>query len=138
VGRVADLMVLDTSAIIATIANEQDSSRYREAMLGAENLTVSSVTVLETRIVLLARFGMDAVGLFDELVGEAGIAVVPFDADMAKAAFDAFRRFGKGRGHPAQLNMIDCAAYALANARSEPLLFKGDDFARTDIQSALD
>jgi ribonuclease VapC len=131
-------MVLDTSAIIATIANEQDSSRYREAMLGAENLTVSSVTVLETRIVLLARFGMDAVGLFDELVGEAGIAVVPFDADMAKAAFDAFRRFGKGRGHPAQLNMIDCAAYALANARSEPLLFKGDDFARTDIQSALD
>ena len=133
-------MVLDTSAIIAAIANEPDSARYRQAMRAADSLVISSVTVLETRIVLLARLGMDAIGLFDELLQKAAIAVVPFDADMAKAAFDAFCRFGKGQGHPAQLklNMVDCAAYALANARSEPLLYKGGDFARTDIQSAID
>ena len=79
-------------------------------MRAADSLVISSVTVLETRIVLLARLGMDAIGLFDELLQKAGIAVVPFDADMAKAAFDAFCRFGKGQGHPAQLNMVDCAA----------------------------
>lgn len=63
--------------------------------------------------------------------------MVPFDDQMASAALDAFRRFGKGQGHQAQLNIIDCAVYALAKLRSQPLLFKGDDFARTDIVSAL-
>ena len=129
---------LDTSAIIATITNEQDSSRFREAMLGAENLSISSVTVLETRIVLFARLGLDAVGLFEELLENAGIVVVPFDDEMASAAFDALRRFGKGQGHPAQLNIADCAVYAPAKARSQSLLFKGGDFDRTDIRSALD
>jgi ribonuclease VapC len=63
--------------------------------------------------------------------------VVPFDDEMARIAFNAFRHFGKGQGHPAQLNIVDCAVYALAKARSEPLLFKGEDFDRTDIRSAL-
>jgi ribonuclease VapC len=130
-------MVLDTSAIIAAITNEQDSLRFRAAILGAENLLISSVAVLETKIVLFARLGSDAVGLFEELVENAGIAVVPFDNEMAKAAFDAFRRFGKGQAHPAQLNIVDCAVYALAKTRSQPLLFKGGDFDRTDIQSAF-
>ena len=130
-------MVLDTSAIIATITNEQDSSQFRAAMLSAESLLISSVTVLETKIVLFGRLGLDAVALFEELLEKAGIVVVPFDDEMAKTAFDAFRRFGKGQGQPAQLNIVDCAVYALAKARSEPLLFKGGDFDRTDIQSAL-
>lgn len=130
-------MVEDTSAIIATIANEPDSSRFRTAMLGAESLLMSSVAVLETRIVLFARLGPDAVDIFDGLLENAGIVVVPLDDEMARAAFDAFRRFGKGQGHPAQLNIIDCAVYALAKARSQPLLFKGGDFDQTDIQSAL-
>jgi|SRR5450755_4444414 ribonuclease VapC len=130
-------MVLDTSAIIATIGNEEDSSRYRAAMLGTETLLISSIAALETRIVLFARLGPDAVGLFDELLEKAGIVVVSFDDGMARTAFDAFCRFGKGQGHPAQLNIVDCAVYALAKSRSQPLLFKGDDFARTDIQSAL-
>jgi ribonuclease VapC len=69
------------------------------------------------------------VGLFEELLEKAGIVVVPFDDEMAKTAFDAFRRFGKGQGHPAQLN--------IAKARFQPLLFKGGDFDRTDIHSAL-
>ena len=129
-------MVLDTSAIIATITNEIDGSRYRAAMLGTDNLSISAVAALETKIVLLARLGAEAVSLFDELVEAAGIVVVPFDDEMAKAAFDAFRRFGKGQGHPAQLNIVDCAVYALAKVRSQPLLFKGGDFAKTDVVSA--
>jgi ribonuclease VapC len=104
-------MVLDTSAIIATITNEQDSARFRAAMLGAESLLISSVAVLETRIVLFARLGWDAVVLFDELLENAGIVVVPFDDETARTAFDAFRRYA--------------------------LLFKGGDFDRTDILSAL-
>ena len=91
-------MVLDKSAIIASITNELDSSRFRAAILGADSLLISSVAVLETRIVLLARLGSDAVGLFEELLENGGIVVVPFDGEMAKAAFDAFRRFGKGQG----------------------------------------
>ena len=128
-------MVLDTSAIIATIANEVDGSRYRAAMLNADSLQISAVAVMETKIVLLARLGAEAVELFDELLEQAGIVVVPFDDELARVAFDAFRRFGKGRGHPAQLNIVDSAVYALAKARSQPLLFKGDDFARTDVLS---
>ena len=90
-------MVLDTSAIIAAIANEQDGMRYRAAMLGGDSLLISAVVVLETKIVLFARLGSEAVDLFDELVEKAGIVVVPFDDEMARAAFDAFRRFGKGQ-----------------------------------------
>jgi len=130
-------MVLDTSAIIASIANEQDSSRFREAMLVAESLLISPVAVLETKIVLQVRLGPDAVRRFEELLQNSGIVVVPFDMEIANAAFDAFRRFGKGQGNPAQLNIVDCAVYALAKARSHPLLFKGGDFDKTDIQSAL-
>lgn len=130
-------MVLDTSAIIATITSEPDSSRFRAAMLAAESLLISSVAVLETRIVLFARLGPDGISLFDDLLANAGIVVVPFDDEMAKVAFDAFRRYGKGQGHPAQLNIIDCSVYALAKTRSQPLLFRGSDFDRTDIQSAL-
>jgi ribonuclease VapC len=89
-------MVLDTSAIIATIANEPDSSHFRAAMLGAESLLISSVAVLETKIALFARLGLDAVGLFDELLEKAGIVVVPFDDEMVGVAFDAFRLFGEG------------------------------------------
>lgn len=62
---------------------------------------------------------------------------MPFDSEMVKAAFEAFQRFGKGGGHSAQLNIVDCAVYALAKIRSQPLLFKGADFAKTDIVAAL-
>lgn len=65
------------------------------------------------------------------------IVVVPFDAAMAEVAFEAFRRYGKGRRHPAQLNVVDCAVYALAKIRGKSLLFKGSDFVHTDIQRAL-
>lgn len=130
-------MILDSSAIVAAIANEPDGARFQEAIFGASSLMISSVTVLETRIVLQSRHGDEAVHEFDEMLENAGIVIVPFDAEMAATAFQAFRQYGKGRGHPAQLNIIDCAAYALAKMRDEPLLFKGGDFEKTDIQPAL-
>jgi ribonuclease VapC len=131
-------MVLDTSAIVATIANEPEGARFQQVMPRTSSLIISSVTVPETRIVLQSRHGDEAVHEFDEMLGNAGVVVVPFDREMAESAFQAFRRYGKGQGHPAQLNIIDCAAYALAKIRGEPLLFKGDDFNRTDLQSALE
>ncbi|HEX5279453.1 MAG TPA: type II toxin-antitoxin system VapC family toxin [Micropepsaceae bacterium] len=95
------------------------------------------MTLLGTEIVLYARGGNDAVAILRELIERAGIAVVPFDGAMAEVALDAFTRYGKGRGHKAQLNILDCAAYALARSRNLPLLFKGNDFRETDIMPAV-
>lgn len=130
-------MVIDTSAIFAAIAGEADSSVYRDAITSAPLRLISAATLLETQIVLVARSGSHSIPILHDLIGRAGIAVVPFDEPMAEAAFDAFRRYGKGQGHKAQLNIIDCMAYALAKTRDLPLLFKGNDFAATDIRPAL-
>jgi len=130
-------MVIDTSAIVAAIAGEPDSTRYRDAIKNADIRLLSAVTFLETRIVLFARLGPPAVAALSDLIDQAAITVVPFDLPLAEVAFEAYRRYGKGRGHPAQLNIVDCAVYALARSRGLPLLFKGNDFARTDVTAAL-
>ena len=130
-------MVIDTSAIFAAVANEPDSGIYRSAIKSAQLRLISAVTLLETEIVLLARGGNDAVAILRELIERAGIDIVPFDSSMAGIALDAFTRYGKGRGHKAQLNILDCAAYALARSRNLPLLFKGNDFRETDITPAV-
>jgi ribonuclease VapC len=93
--------------------------------------------MVETQIVLLSRIGPVAVTTFRELIEATPIVIVPFDETLATAAFEAYQRYGKGRGHPAQLNIVDCAAYPLARLRGLPLLFKGNDFTRTDAISAL-
>jgi ribonuclease VapC len=131
-------MVIDTSAIFAAIAAEPGYARYKDAIKNAELRLISAVTALETQIVLHSRLGPAAVDGFHSLIAQAGIVVIPFDLPLADAAFEAFRRYGKGRGHPAQLNIIDCVAYALARSRGLPLLFKGNDFTHTDIAPALD
>ena len=125
-------MVVDTSAIVAAVASEADAGRYREAMLSTALVAMSSVGVLESLVVLQSRHGPDAVAAFRDMLEEMSVAVVPFDKAMAHAAFDAFLRFGKGR-HPVALNIVDCAVYATAKTLGQPLLFKGDDFSRTDI-----
>jgi ribonuclease VapC len=130
-------MVIDTSAIFAAIAGESDSGIYRSAIVSVPLRLISAVTLLETQIVLASRSGSNSVLILHELIERAGIAVVPFDAVMAEASFEAFKRYGKGQGHKAQLNIVDCAAYALAKTRDLPLLFKGNDFAATDIRPAL-
>jgi ribonuclease VapC len=130
-------MVIDTSAIFAAVAGEADSGVYRNAILSAPLRIISAVTLLETQIVLFSRSGHGSIVILHELISRAGIAIMPFDPLTAEAAFDAFKRYGKGRGHKAQLNIIDCAAYALAKTRNLPLLYKGGDFAATDIEPAL-
>jgi ribonuclease VapC len=130
-------MVIDTSAIFAAIAGESDSATYRAAIKTASIRLMSGVTLLETRIVLFSRIGSGAIVTLYELMKRAEIIEIPFDEQQSEVAFDAFKRYGKGRGHPAQLNIIDCAAYALARSRDLPLLFKGKDFAQTDVTPAL-
>ena len=130
-------MVIDTSAIIAAVTDEPDNSIYRSAIKSAPSRLISAVTLLETEIVIYARYGSNAVTILRELIQRAEISVVPFDSAMAELALGAFARYGKGRGHKAQLNILDCAAYALAKSRDLPLLFKGNDFAQTDIRPAV-
>jgi ribonuclease VapC len=130
-------MIVDTSAIIAVLAKEPDGDRYLAVIEQSDLVSISAVTVLETRIVLSTRFSQALAQEFERLLQSGELTIVPFGKDQAEAAFAAFKRFGKGQGHPAQLNIMDCAAYALAHTRGEPLLFKGNDFARTDIQPAL-
>jgi ribonuclease VapC len=130
-------MVIDTSAIFAAVVGEADSGLYRNAIVSAPLRIISAITLLETEIVLFSRSGGSSIVILHELIRHAGIAIAPFDSPTAEAAFDAFKRYGKGRGHKAQLNILDCAAYALAKTRDLPLLYRGGDFAATDIEPAL-
>jgi len=109
----------------------------REALLDqieeATTRLMSSVSLLEAGVVLRARAGGAAVTLLYQLIEELGSEVVAFDVLQAKLAIAAFGRFGRGMGHPAQLNFGDCAVYALAESRGEPVLATGNDFAATDL-----
>jgi ribonuclease VapC len=129
-------MMIDTSAIFALIAGEPEAPRFRDATLAASSVSVSAVSLLEVRTVLHGRLGTASVQHFEVWLAETGATVLPFDREQADAAFDAFRQSGKGQGHPAQLNFGDCASYAAAKTRGDALLFKGNDFERTDIASA--
>jgi ribonuclease VapC len=125
-------MVIDTSAILAIALNEADASDFEMRIAGDAVRLISAATVLEATMVLETRLG-DAGGReFDLWLVRIGAEIVPFDAEQADAARRAWRRYGKGH-HPAALNYGDCFSYALAATRGEPLLFKGEDFAKTDI-----
>ncbi len=128
------MIVLDSSALVAIFENEPDAGRFAAAMAGASQLLISAVNLHETGVVLRARRGPEALArLWRFLLVENDVQVIPFDAEQARLAISAFEQFGKGMGHKAQLNLTDCAAYALAKSLGVPLLFKGDDFAATDI-----
>lgn len=130
-------VVLDTSAVAAVIFGEPDAEAFAAALTrhGGE-LSISAVTRVELEIVLEARQGSEAVSDAEAMFDRLGVITEPVDAAQASAAFAAWRRFGKGR-HPAGLNLGDCFSYALARAAGAPLLFKGNNFAQTDIASAL-
>jgi len=125
-------MVIDTSAIVAIALNEPDASEIEGRIADDPVRLISAATVLEATMVLETRLG-DAGGReFDLWLLKIGAEIVPVDAEQADAARRAWRRFGKGR-HAAALNYGDCFSYALALTRGEPLLFKGEDFAKTDV-----
>ena len=128
------MIVLDSSALVAIFENEPDAPRFAAAMADAGQLVISAVNLHETAIVLRARRGPEAVArLWHFLLAENDVQIIPFDAAQARLAIEAFGRFGKGMGSKAQLNLADCAAYALARSLDAPLLFKGEDFAATDV-----
>lgn len=130
-------IVVDTSAIVAILRNEPEKDRFVDAILAASPRFISAVSLQEAGMVLAGRSGNAAVWEpLDALLARLEAEVVAHDAALARIARTAFIRFGKGR-HPAQLNFGDCAAYALASANSLGLLFKGDDFARTDILAVV-
>lgn len=129
-------MVVDTSALLAVILGEPEAEACRAAIAGASELRVSTMSVFEASLVLEGRFGAGAVRELDLLLASGRFEVVPFDEEQLRLARRAWRRFGRGN-HPAGLNMGDCASYALAKWAGEPLLFKGNDFAQTDIAPAL-
>jgi ribonuclease VapC len=127
-------MVIDSSALIAILRDEPEGPVFASAIYGDPVRLVSAVTKLEAAIVAFGLRGTEGAGDLDRLLVEIGAHIVPFDNDQAEIARDAFARFGKGH-HPAGLNFGDCAAYALAIAETEPLLFKGTDFGRTDVET---
>jgi ribonuclease VapC len=125
-------MVIDTSAIVAIALDEPDASEIEVQIVDDPVRLISAATVLEATMVIETRLG-DAGGReFDLWMLKIRAEIVPVDAEQAEAARRAWRRYGKGR-HVAALNYGDCFSYALAITRGEPLLFKGVDFAKTDV-----
>jgi ribonuclease VapC len=126
-------VVIDTSALIAIALNEATSPAILDALREANKRQISSVSLLEAGMVLGARAKPQSAELLYSLVRDIDCRVIPFDEAQAKAAIAAFGRFGKGMGHRAQLNFGDCAVYALAALRGEPVLATGRDFKATDL-----
>ena len=126
-------MVIDTSAIAAILFNEPDAAALEGKIADDPVRLMSAATFLEATIVIEARLGDPGGREFDLWLHRAEIEILPVDAEQADMARRAWRRFGRGR-HPAGLNYGDCFSYALAATHDEPLLFKGDDFTKTDVK----
>ena len=127
-------MVIDTSVLIAILFDEPERHHFNELVASISPRRISSGTYLETAIVLQCRYGKQALLDLKLYLATAGIEITGFDPEQAEIAARAYGEFGKGR-HPAGLNYGDCFAYALAKYTDETLLFKGDDFRKTDIES---
>jgi ribonuclease VapC len=126
-------VIIDTSALIAILLAEPDASRFAMAIESAATRRISAATYVEVGAVIDRARDPVASRRVDELLEVARISIEPVTAAQAQLARQAYRDFGKGSGHRAGLNYGDCFAYALAKDKSEPLLFKGDDFSETDV-----
>jgi ribonuclease VapC len=127
-------MILDTSAIVAILQDEPESPAFAQAVEDNRPVRVSAANWLEAAILVDGNRSPALSRRFDELLREAAVEVEPVTTQQAELAREAYRAFGRGSGHPAHLNFGDCFAYALAMERDEPLLFKGKDFAHTDVR----
>jgi ribonuclease VapC len=127
-------MVIDTSAVVAILLGEPEALAFARAIKADSTRLISVVSWVECSMVMTGRQGARSVADLDRLIARADIVVTAVQLRHAQLARDAFDHFGRGR-HPAKLNCGDCFAYALAKATGEPLLFKGDDFGRTDIRT---
>jgi len=128
-------MIIDTSAIIAILFDEDDARIYAEAITKADSCRISAATFVEIAIVVEAQTKNSGSRQLDAFFRRAGIAIEPVTEEQAHIARQAFIDFGKDR-HPAGLNYGDCFSYALSRVTREPLLFKVKDFAKTDLIAA--
>lgn len=129
-------MIVDTSALVAILQNEPDADVYVQALAQADSAAMSHGTLVELSIVLWRRFGASEADV-RALLDEYGITVAFAEGGHAWVAAEAYRKWGPTSGTAARLNVGDCFAYALAAAADETLLFKGADFAATDIRPAV-
>ncbi len=125
-------MVVDTSVVISILKGEPESASFFTAIIAAETVLIGAPNLLEASMVFVSRTEGDLRDV-DALCSDLGVRVVPFGPDEYRHAAAAFRRYGKGR-HPARLNFGDCMAYAASKSTGEALLFKGADFAKTDVE----
>ncbi len=128
-------MVIDTSAIVAIFQNEPEARRFLELIEADAIRLMSAASYVEAAIIIEDRFGYDGIRDLKLFLTEGGIDIEPVTFDQAETAREAYRKYGRGN-HPAGLNYGDCFAYALAKTTGEPLLFKGNDFAQTEIDPA--
>jgi ribonuclease VapC len=131
------VIIVDTSALIAVTNHEPERQKFLGIIAATDRCFISAVTLLEVRIVTFGRFGADGLNRLTLWLATFSPEIVPFDSQQSDAAILAFKTFGKGVHSKAKLNFGDCASYALAKSRDLPLLFKGDDFAATDIKAAV-
>ncbi len=129
-------MIIDTSALIAILRDEPEANACARAIEHSSIRRISAANFVEAAAIIDASRDPIASRRFDDLINEARIIIEPVTEAQARIAREAYRDFGKGSGHPAKLNFGDCFAYALAKNSAEPLLFKGSDFAQTDIMPA--
>jgi ribonuclease VapC len=129
-------MILDSSALVAILFKEPEAERLAATIRDTDATAIAAPTLLETAIVAEGRTLPGMAEKLDALMGTIRPEIVPFTAAHASLARDAWHRYGKGR-HKAGLNLGDCFSYALAKERGQPLLFKGEDFAATDIEPAI-
>ncbi len=130
------MIVVDSSALIAILLEEPESAAFAQILAAEDALGIATPTAVECGIVALRKHGPTAAVRIRELMSDFGIERIAFDAGHLDLALEGYARFGKPH-HPAKLNFGDCMAYALAKSLDAPLLFKGGDFAKTDIRSAL-
>lgn len=130
-------MIIDTSALVAILRAEPDAQVFASAIEGARARRVSAVSFVEAAAVIDGSRDAIASRRLDELFREAELVIEAVTVSQARIAREAYRDFGKGSGHAAGLNLGDCFAYALAKEMKEAILYKGQDFGRTDLRSAL-
>ncbi|MGH9339644.1 MAG: type II toxin-antitoxin system VapC family toxin [Acidobacteriota bacterium] len=129
-------MIIDSSAVLAILFAEEDAAVYSGTIESAPHCRMSVANWLETAIRIDLKNDAIASNAFDDFMRESKIILEAVDLEQADIARSAYRAYGKGTGHPAGLNFGDCFAYALAKVSAEPLLFKGDGFSKTDLESA--
>ena len=126
------MLVVDSSVLIAILLAEPDAQKYAKQLALADSIYISTVSVLESSIVIQSKEGEQGASMLDELLCAISPTIVAFDSEQMKLARKAWQQYGKGR-HPARLNFGDCCSYAVAKSLGLPLLFQGNDFSQTDL-----